>query len=233
MRGYMDRGSHFPTLWNPEELFSHLARWAGVPAGIVIVVAGALALYQSVRGWKDFADGTNKWLRRAKALGLDITTVRQRAAGRFALCSVLATAFAYALAVIIYGVVQVAEVNPNALLSSKVVENAVVVTQWSSVSIWTAILAVAGIALFGIACIGDMVALRKLISFLGGFACAVAWVAGTGLGVDALIGFALRGSQNPPPMSLLVTEVITALLFLALGWLLPKVNSASRTAFNA
>jgi hypothetical protein len=40
-------------------------------------------------------------------------------------------------------------------------------------------------------------------------------------------------SQNPPPLSLLVTEVITALLFIALGWLLPEVSSASRIAFNA
>ena len=91
----------------------------------------------------------------------------------------------------------------------------------------------AGIALLGIACIGDMVGLRKLVSFLGGLVCVVAWVAGVGLGVDALIGFAVRGSQDPPPMSLLVTEVIVALLFLALGWLLPQVSSASRIAFNA
>ena len=228
----MDSASHFPTLWDPEELFSHVALWAGVPAGIVIVVVGVLALYQSAKGWKDFADGSAKWVKRARALGLDITTVRQRAAWQLARCSVIAVAFAYALAVIIYGVVQVAEVNPNALLSSKVVENAVVVTEWSPVSVWTAILGVAGIALLGIACIGDLVGLRKFIAFLGGLACAVAWVAGVGLGVDALIGFAVRGSQDPPPMSLLVTEVITALLFLALGWLLPKVSSASRIAFN-
>jgi hypothetical protein len=229
----MDSASHFPTLWDPEELFSHVALWAGVPAGIVIVVVGVLALYQSLRGWKGLADGSAKWVRQAIALGQDITTVRQRAAWRLAVCSMFAVAFAYALAVIIYGVVQVAEVNANALFSPKVVENAVVVTEWSRVSVWTAILTVAGIALLGIACIGNMAGLRKLISFLGGLACALAWVAGVGLGIDALIGFAVRGSQDPPPMSLLVTEVITALLFLALGWLLPKVSSASRIAFNA
>jgi len=229
----MDSASHFPTLWDPEELFSHVALWAGVPAAMVAVVVGVLALYQSAKGWKDFADGTAKWTRRARDKGLNITTVRQRAAGRLAVCSVLAVAFAYALAVIIYGVVQVAEVNPDSLFSSKVVENAVVVTEWSPVSVWTAILGVAGIALLGIACIGDMTGLRKLISFLGGFVCAGAWVIGVLLGVDALIGFALIRSQNPPPMSLLVTEVITALLFVALGWLLPKVSSASRIAFNA
>jgi hypothetical protein len=229
----MNSTIHFPTLPNPEELFSHVALWAGVPAGIVAVVVGVLALYQSAKGWKDFADGTAKWARRARDKGLDITTVRQRAAWRLAVCSVLTVAFAYALAVIIYGVVQVAEVNPNALFSSKVVENAVVVTEWSPVSVWTAILGVAGIALFGIACIGDMVGLRKLISFLGSLVCVGAWVVGVLLGVDAIIGFALIRSQNPPPLSLLVTEVITALLFIALGWLLPEVSSASRIAFNA
>jgi len=226
--------NHFPTLWNPEELFSHLALWAGVPAGIVVVVVvGVLALYQSAKGWKDLADGTSRWARRAKAKGMDITTVRQRAAWRLAIFSVLAVAVAYALAVIIYGVVQVAEVNPNALFSSKIVENAVVVTEWSPVSVWTAIFGVAGIALLGIACIGDMVGLRRLISFLGGFLCVAAWVIGILLGADALIGFAVLGSSTPPPMDLLITEVITALLFVALGWFLPKVSSASRIAFNA
>lgn len=229
----MDSSSHFPTLWDPEELFSHVALWAGVPAGIVIVVVGVLALYQSAKGWRDFADSTAKWVRRARDKRLDITTVRQRAAWRLAACSVLAVAFAYALAVIIYGVVQVAEVNPDALLSSKVVENAVVVTEWSPVSVWTAVLGVSGITLLGIACIGDMTGLRKLISLVGGFVCVGAWLVGVLLGVDALIGFALIRSQDRPPMSLLVTEVITALLFVALGWLLAKISPSSRIAFNA
>jgi hypothetical protein len=229
----MDSGSHFLTPWGPVELFAHVALWAGVPGGIVIVVVGVLTLYQTIKGWKDFTDGTLGWVRRARDLGLDITTVRQRAAWRLAVRSMLAVAVAYTLAVIIYGVVQVAEVNPNALFSSKVVENAFVVTEWSPVSVWTAILGVAGIALLGIACIGNMVGLRKLISFLGGLVCIGAWIVGVLLGIDALIGFAVRGSQDPPPMSLLVTEVITALLFLALGWLLPRVSSASRITFNA
>lgn len=229
----MDNGSHFPTLWDPEDLFKHLALWAGVPAGIVAVVVGVLPIYQSLKGWKDFADGTTKWARLTRQKGLEVTTARQRAAWGLGACSVLAVAFAYVLAVIIYGVVQVAEVNPNALFSSKVVVTAVVVTEWSPVSVWTAILGVAGIFLFGIACLGDMVGLRKFISFLGGLVCVGAWVIGLGLGVDALIGFAVLKSSTPPPMSLLITEVITALLFLALGWLLPKVSSAGRIAFDA
>jgi hypothetical protein len=229
----MDNASQFLTLWDPEELFSHVALWSGVPAGIVVVVVGVLAFYQSLKGWKGVADSTAKWVRRAREKELDITTARQRAAGRLTVCSVLAVGFAYALAVIIDGVVQVAEVNANALFSSKVVENAVVVTEWSPVSVWTAILGVVGVFLLEVACIGDMSGLRKLISFLGGLTCAVAWVAGAGLGVDALIDFVVRGSQDPPPLSLLVTEVITALLFLALGWLLPQISSASRIASNA
>jgi hypothetical protein len=229
----MNNAGSFPTLWDPVELFSHVALWSGVPAGIVVVVVGVLAICQSAKGWNDFANASGKFARRARELGLDITTFRQRAAWRLAICSVLAVAFAYALAVIIDGVVEVAEVNANSLFSSRVVENAVVVTEWSSVSVWTAILGVTGIVLLGIACIGDMVGLRKLLSFLGGLVCAVAWVAGVGLGIDAAIGFVVRGSQNPPPISLLVTEVITALLFLALGWLLPKISSASHIAFDA
>lgn len=229
----MGNASNFPTLWDPEDLLKHVALWSGVPGAIVVVVVGVLAIYQSAKGWADFADGTQKWVRRAREKGVSITTARQRAAWRLVVCSLISVAFAYALAVIIEGVVQVAEVNPNALFSSKVVENAVVVTEWSPVSVWTAILGVAGIGLLGIACIGDMVGLRKLISFVGGLACAVAWVGGVGLGIDALIGFAMRGSQDPPPLSLLVTEVVVALLLLALGWFLPKVSSASRIAFNA
>jgi hypothetical protein len=83
-----------------------------------------------------------------------------------------------ALAVVIDGVIQVGEVNPDTLFSPKGVENAVAVTEWSPVSVWTAVFGVAGIALLGIACIGDMAGLRKLVSFLGGVVCVGAWVTG-------------------------------------------------------
>jgi hypothetical protein len=224
-----------PTLWDPEELFSHLALWAGVPAVAVAVVVGVLGLYQSAKGWVDFAGAIAQGGKAGRDRFRDVTSERQRAAARLGACSVLAVGFSYMLAVIINAVVQVGEVNPNALFSAKVVENAVVVTQWSPAAVWTVIVGVVGIGLLGIACIADLIGLRKLISFLGGLACAVAWVAGVLLGADAIIGFALRGlsSQDPPPMSLLVTEVITAVLLLVLGLLLPKIRRASGVAFNS
>ena len=54
------------------------------------------------------------------------------------------------------------------------------------------------------------------------------------MGIDALIGFALLGLsfQDPPPRSLLMTQVITAVLCLAVGWLLPKIRKASGVAFS-
>jgi len=223
-----------PTLWNPEELFSHLALWAGVPALGVAVVVGLLGLYQSAKGWADLAGSTVHGFQRGRRKLQDITGERQRAAWLLVAWSVLAVGFSYMLAVIINALVQTAEADgPNALFSAKVVEHAVVVTQWSPAAIWTVIFGVAGISLLGIACIADLIGLRKLISLLGGVACAVAWVAGVGLGVDAIIGFVVRSSQNPPPMSLLVTEVITAVLCLALGFLLPKIRKASGIAFNS
>lgn len=221
-----------PTLWDPEELFSHLAIWAGVPAATVAVVAGLLA----IKGWKDFGKATGQGFKTAQENFKNITTERQRAAVRLVVCSVLAVALAYMLAVIVNALVQVAEANElSALYSSKVVEHAVVATQWSPASVWTMILGVAGIGLLGIACIAGLTTLRKLISFLGGLACAVAWVAGVAMGIDAIIGFAILGfhSQDPPPMSLLVTQVITAVLCLAVGWLLPKIRKANRVAFNS
>jgi len=42
---------HLPTLWDPEDLFSHLALWAGVPAIAVAVVVWLLGLYSSAKGW--------------------------------------------------------------------------------------------------------------------------------------------------------------------------------------
>lgn len=209
----------------------------GVPAVAVALVVGLLGLWQTAKGWVDFGKGTITAGKNIQANVRQITSERQRAALRLAVCSVLAVAFAYALAVIVDGVVAVAEVNPDALFSSKVVENAVVVTQWSSASVAVMLLGVSGIGLLGFACIANLVGLRKLISFLGTLVCIVAWVGGFGMGADALIGFAILGlhsqDQTSPPLSLLVTQVIVALLLLALGWLLPVIRKAAATAFTA
>jgi len=228
--------SHLPTLWDPVALFSHLALWAGLPAAVVAVVVAVLGLYQSIKGWSDFTKSAVSGYRAAILKGRNITSVRQRAVLRLAICSVLAVGFSYMLAVIVNALVQTAETDgANALFSSKVVAHAIVITQWPPVAVWTVIIGAAGIGLLGIACIADMTGLRKLMSFLGGLTCVLAWLAGIMMGIDALIGFALLGlgSQNPPPRSLLVTQVITAVLCLAVGWLLPKIRKASGVAFNS
>jgi hypothetical protein len=232
----MSSAGQLPTLWDPEQLFSHLALWAGVPAVAVAVVVALLGLYQSAKGWAGLTGSAVRGYQTAAQKIEEMTSERQRAAGRLAVWSVLAVGFSYMLAVIVDALVQTAETDgANALMSSTVVEHSVVATQWSPAAVWTMIIGVAGIGLLGIACIADLTGLRKLISFLGGLACTVAWVGGAGMGIDALIGFAIRGlgSQNPPPISLLVTQVTTALLLLALGLLLPKIRRASGIAFSA
>ena len=117
------------------------------------------------------------------------------------------------------------------LFSSKVVQERGRRDGIVRVSVWTAISGVAGIALFGIACIGDMVGLRKLISFLGGLACAAAWIIGAGLRIDALIGFALVAESSADVTSGDGSHHGSAVPRLRLA--LPNVSSASRIAFNA
>lgn len=232
----MASADHFPTLWDPLALFSHLALWAGLPAAVVAVVVGVLGLYQSIKGWADLTQSTVSMYKATISTGQNITSVRQRAALRLAICSVLAVGFSYMLAVIVNALVQTAETDgAKALFSSKVVAHAIVVTQWPPVAIWTVIIGAVGIGLLGIACIANMSGLRKLMSFLGGLTCVLAWLAGIMMGIDAVIGFALLGigSQDPPPRSLLVTQVITAVLCLAVGWLLPKIRKASGVAFSS
>jgi hypothetical protein len=51
---------HLPTLWDPEELFSHLALWAGAPAIAVVIVVWLLGLYSSAKGWLVFGKSAVK-----------------------------------------------------------------------------------------------------------------------------------------------------------------------------
>ena len=70
---------------------------------------------------------------------------------------------------------------------------------------------------------------------LGGVACAATRLAGAMVAIATvmeLIGLALGGS-NPPPKPLVATEAIIAVLFLTIGYLLPRISKASRLAFNA
>ncbi len=224
-----------PTLQNPEDLFFHLVIWAGAPAAVVTVVVWLLGLFQSAKGWLDLAASTARKYRIAVDNIQEIISARKRAAVRLAVCSALVVGFSYMLAVIINVLVRVAEMSdPNAILSSKVVENTVVATEWSPAAAWTMIVGAASIGLFGFACIVGMTGVRKLIMFLGGVACAIALLAGGMVAIATvmeLIGLALGGS-NPPPKPLVATEAIIAVLLLAIGYLMPRISKASHLAFN-
>ena len=195
-----------------------------------------LGLFQSARGWVDLAASIASKYRIAVGNIQEIISARKRAAVRLAVRSALVVGFSYMLAVIINVLVRVAEMSsPDAIYSSKAVENTVVATEWSPVAAWTMIAGVVGIGLFGFACITGMTGLRKLIMFLGGVACVAAWVTGATVAAGTVMtsaGLALGGS-NPPPKPLLATEAIVAVLLLAIGYLLPGISKASRLAFNA
>jgi hypothetical protein len=224
-----------PTLWDPVELFAHLAVWAGVPAVLVGVVVGLLGLYQVIKSWVGFARSS---VDRGKSAGRKLrgmTSVHWRAAARLVVCSVLAVTFSYMLAVIADAVVRLAELEPNALFTPALMENTVVATQWSPAAVWTVIAGVGGIGLLGVACIADIKSLRKLISLLGITTCVVAWVAGVFLGIGALGGFLLRLVHDPdiPVASFLLTELATALLLIAVALLLPRIRRATGAAFDS
>jgi hypothetical protein len=224
-----------PTLANPEDLFFHLLIWAGVPAAVVAVVVCLLGLFQSVKGWVDLAASVARKYAIARDNIQLIISARKRAAVRLAVCSALAVGFSYMLAVIINVLVRVAEMTDlNAILSSKVVWDTVVATEWSPAAAWTMIAGAASVGLFGLACIAGMTGLRKFIKFLGAVACVIATLAGGAVSlatIMGLIGLALGGS-NPPPKPLLASEASIALLLLAIGYLLPRISRASQVAFN-
>lgn len=234
----MIRPTDLPTLWDPQDLFFHAAIWAGIPVVLVAIVVWLLGLYQSAKGWVDLANKAGQGFQHGRGWLRGVTTFQQRAIARLMGFAVLVVGFAYMLAVILNAIIQLAVVNPQLLISSRILESTVVATQWSPASVWTIIAGVGGIGLLGLAGIADFEGLRKFVSFFGGTACALAWIAGVLLGADAVIGFFIffiskSNDQDRPPMSLLVTEVITALLLLAVGVLLPKIGKASRDAFES
>lgn len=224
-----------PTLWDPEELYLHVALWAGVPAGVMVFVAWLLGLVQSVKGWSDLATSLAEKYHIASSSIQEVVSGRKRAAMRLAVCSVLVVGLAYALAVVVNVLVRVAEMSdPSAIFSSKVVENTVVATEWSPLAAWTVVVGIGGVTLFGFACIAGLTGLRKLIMFLGGFASFIAFLTGGMAALGTLFGVAglALGGSDPPPKPLLATEAIIAALLLALGYVLPGVAKAGRLAFN-
>lgn len=224
-----------PPLWSPEELFSHLALWAGVPAILVAVVVWLLGLYQSAKGWVDLATSTTGKIDAVKTSIQTLISARKRAAVRLAVASVFAVALAYMLAVILSGLGQL---DPNEIMTARVVESSVAVTALSPAAVWTVLLAVVGIGLLGISHIACLPGLRKFVTFFGGVAYVISWIWGILLAIGSLLSlgeFALgnKMANPPPPLAFIVTVGITAALCIAVAKILPKIDKASRAAFGA
>jgi hypothetical protein len=235
---------HLPTLWDPEDLFTHLALWAGAPAIGVAVVVALLAFYNAVKSWIEFGRSAADAATNVRRKAFDWTTAQQRAIARLVLMSVLTVTFSYMLAEIIDIVAQMCEKNTSGSFTfSYFQDTAVAVTPWPPAVVWTVVLEVAGIGLLGITSMAELDGLRKLITFLGGVLCAAAWLAGVALGLitalnalDVLLGSYPAGadnSPNVPPVPLVVTATITAALCLALARFLPRLKEASAEAFGS
>jgi hypothetical protein len=235
-----------PTLWDPEDLFSHLALWAGAPAVGVAIVVWLLGIYSSAKGWFGFGKAA------AGAVGAvpgplivargkfrNRTTAQQRATVRLFFYSVFTVAFSYMLAEIIYVVVQMAEVDPNASFSVSYLRAiAIAVTPWPSPVVSTVVLEAAGIGLLGVAFIAELPRVQKLVTFLGGVARVIAWTGTIVLGactVGGLISPLISGNQGPSaavPMPFVATIAVSAILCLGLARSLTKVREASEMAFG-
>jgi hypothetical protein len=231
-----------PTLWDPQQLFFHLALWAGAPAIAMAVLAALLGIYKSVKDWIEFGNSAVRVGRVAGQKFRSSTTSQQRAMGRLFVFSVLTVAFSYIVAVIVVAVVQQIKLDPNAVFSVHDIVDRVAVTPWSPAAVWTVVGEVVGIGLLGIACMGDLQGLRKLVTGLGRVVCVVTWLVGSMLAVDAaMMGLGLLLSRIPtnsgptdaPPVPLLVTVTVTALLSLVLARLLPRIQVASTGAFGS
>jgi hypothetical protein len=237
--------SQLPTLWDPEDLFYHLALWAGAPAVATALVLWLLTLYGNFKSWVSFgkkADGVPVAVR-AK---VDVvqknfrgwTTPQQRAVALLFLYSVLTVAFTYILTEIIYVFVEMCLLDPDLTFSASSLRDfAVAVTPWPSPVVWTVGIEIAAIALLGGAYIGEMSGLKKLITFLGGTARAIARTGAVLLGlgtVGGLISPLISRNQGPSaatPLSFTATIAVTAVLCLGLALSLTRVHRATAVAF--
>jgi hypothetical protein len=228
----------FPTLWDPQELFLHLAVWAGVPAILMAVVAALLGIYKSVRSWVGFGKST---ARAAVVAGRKLkswTPPQQQAMVRFLVFSALAVALSYMLAVIIDAAVRLIAANPNKIFSIKDVVDHVSVTPWPPAAVWTVVGEIFGIGVLGIACIANLEGVQQLVTALGSVVWIAAWLAGIFLVADAILmclGLLLEihnpHPAAPVPVPFLVTCAVTGLVALVLAQLLPRVYTASADAF--
>jgi hypothetical protein len=235
---------HLPTLWDPEDLFSHLALWAGAPAIAVAILVWLLGLYNSAKGWIGFGKSAARVPGVVHEKFHKGTSEQQRAKMRLLLYSVLSVAFSYVLAEIITVIVQLGETHPDATWSVNALKaTAVTLTPWPSPVVGTVVIEVAGIGLLGIACIAELPGLRKLVAFWGGVACALAWAAGALLGLSTALmtlevlfqkaSPSATNGLNIPPVSFVVTAAVTVGLCLGLARFLPEIRQASGKAFGS
>jgi hypothetical protein len=231
--------NHYPTLWDPQQLFFHLAVWAGVPAIVMAVAVALLGIYKSIQSWIGFGKSTVLATNIARAKFRSWTTGQQRAVVRLVVFSVLAVALSYMLAVIVNAVIQLIAVNPNAVFSMKGVVDRVGITPWPLAAVWTVIGGVFGIGALGLACIADLRGVQKFVTSMGGVVWIAAWLVGLGLAADAVmmcLGLLLNAASHSslsdsPPLPLLVTVAVTGVLSLALAQLLPRLRAATAEAF--
>jgi len=228
-------GVTLPTLWDPEELFFHLAVWAGVPAIVMAVAAALLALYKSMKSWIEFGNSTIRAARVAGGKLRSWTPPLQRAMVRLLVFSVLAVAFSYMLAVILDLEIRIWVANPNAVLSMKEVVDRVVVTPWPLAAVWTVVGEVFGITMLGIAYIADLRGVATFVTAWGAVVWIAAWLVGSVLALEAIGGFVMNlfsaDRSDAPPLRYVVTVAATGLLGLVLARLLPKVDDASAGPF--
>lgn len=239
----MPVADHFPTLWDPGDLFAHLALWAGAPAIAVAVVVWLLGIYSSTKSWyelgKSAATGTQGVLVRVRQNARGRTSAQQRALARLFLYAVFTVAFSYVLAEIVYVIVQMAELDPTTPFSVSFLRaTTVAVTPWPSPVVLTVILEVAGIGLLGVSQIAELPRLEKLVTFLSGVARVIAWTGTVALAlftVGGMTGSLFTGNQGlsaDVPMSFVLTGAITGVLCLGLALSLTKVRKASAIALK-
>ena len=119
-----------------------MGRRAGAPVAVVVWLLG---LYQSAKGWGNLVTSAVDTYQAVQGSLQRLISERKRAAMQLALYSVFAVAFAYMIAMISYGLTQLGEADPNAVLTAKVVETNVTLNALSPATIWTVIACVAGI----------------------------------------------------------------------------------------
>jgi hypothetical protein len=233
-----------PTLWDPVQLFLHLALWAGVPA--VAVLAAVVGTVSAIRAWIGLGKDIIHVGVQTQSTIRTLTADSQRARFWWATYSILAIAFSYMLAVIVDAGVRLFEADPRGVgtefSSLSAMGQQLAVRPLAPAAVWTVLTELMGIGLLGVACIANLRGTRKLIRFLGGVLTAAAFLILIWMGVSsAAMWFAVvtdlatgKHSSDPsvsPPLPLAFTATMTAGLAWVVALLLPRISKASDEGF--